>query len=316
MDAMPVVKVTRSGVCECVHRGSIAVIQNNKLVYAIGNPYIQIPLRSTAKPLIAKSFINSGATDKFNIDACEIAIMASSHNGEDKHRKTVSSILSKIGASEGDLKCGIHDPYFPWIVSSRSELTQLHHNCSGKHAGTIMLCKMLNVSTDNYWEFSHPVQQLIYKDLCTTLTSSPARIKIGVDGCGVPTYIIPLIKLAEAYHTIFKDDVLKIVASSMLLHPFMVAGTDRLDSKIISICGYIAKSGSEGIFCLSIPKENMSIAIKIESGSDEAAESVAVEILDKLGLITHDQLMQLEKYRCPAIVTSTGVIVGHLTPIF
>lgn len=113
-----------------------------------------------------------------------------------------------------------------------------------------------------------------------------------------------------------EDDALLFVKNTILKEPFMIAGTDRVDSEIISLCGYIAKSGSEGIFCLSIPSDEIGIAIKIESGSDIAAECVAVEILDRMGLLNGEQKTALNKYRFLEILTSMNIRVGRYEPIF
>lgn len=316
MENIPLVKLTRSGITECVHRGSIAVAKHGKLIYFEGNPYLEFPIRSTAKPFIAMPLMNNNGVTKYALSKKEVAVIVSSHNGEDLHRCTVENILQKIGLSEKDLKCGTHAPYFDWILPNyKNEISAIYHNCSGKHAGLLLLCDMLKTTKENYWDLNHPIQQVILAELSDYLELKQRAIKIGVDGCGVPTYSITLSKLAEGYAKLLRDDRLTYIKNSILEESFMLAGTDRVDSEIISLCGYIAKSGSEGIFCLSIPGDEVGIAIKIESGSDEAAESVAISILNKLGYLNEEQFLSLSKYQTIDIRTSTDVIVGKLGPI-
>jgi len=313
MECVPLVKLTRSGITECVHRGSIAVFRKDKLTYYEGNPYVEFPMRSTAKPFIAIPLIANEGINRYSLSQKELAVMVSSHNAEQVHRDTVASILKKIGMTEKDLKCGTHDPYFDWILQD-NKLTAIYHNCSGKHAGLLMLCNLLKITKDNYWELNHPAQQNIVAELADYLELRPRAIKIGIDGCGVPTYGITLSKLAEAYAKLLHDERMSYIKNAILEEPFMLAGTDRVDSDIISLCGYIAKSGSEGIFCMSIPNDDVGIAIKMESGSDEAAESVAISILEKLGYLSEEQLLSLAKYQSIEILTSTNVVVGKLGP--
>lgn len=315
MECVPLVKLTRGGIIECIHRGSIAVFKRDKLIYCEGNPYLEFPMRSTAKPFMAIPLIKNDGINRYSLSNKEIAVMVSSHNGEQLHRETVEGMLKKIGMTEKDLNCGTHEPYFEWILpKNERKMTAIYHNCSGKHAGLLLLCDLLKISKDNYWELNHPAQQIILAELAAYLELRPRAIKIGLDGCGVPTYGITLSKLAEAYAKLLYDERMSYVKAAIFEEPFMLAGTNRADSDIISKCGYIAKSGSEGIFCLSIPGEDVGIAIKIESGSDEAAESAAISILDKLGYLSEEQLSSLRKYQSIETRTSTNIITGKLCP--
>lgn len=323
MNSIPLVKTTRSGVTECTHYGSIVVVKNNKPILVCGNPYHITPMRSTGKPFFLLPLIEKGGIEKWNLNDKEIAIMASSHNGEKVHRDLVSEILNKIGMNESDINCGTHEPYFDWVqetgkdINSKTDSScQLYHNCSGKHAGMLMLCKMTKEPTENYWDIKHPIQKMIFNKVCNTLNFNKKTTKILLDGCGVPTYSIPLVMLAESYQILSDDPNLEPIKSAILNEPYMIAGRDRVDTEIIKECGFIAKSGSDGIFCLSIPEENIGIALKIESGSDDAAESAAIEVLDKIGLLTAKQKRSFEKFRKLEIKTSTNICSGHYEPIF
>lgn len=318
MDTVPLARATRSGITECVFRGSIAVVRDGRLIDAYGNPYVHLPMRSTAKPFIVQSLVKHNGIEIYDLSGREIAVMVSSHNGEAVHRETVLGILNKVGLSESALKCGTHEPYFDWILDRAVSAvpTVLHHNCSGKHAGTLMLCHLMGFPIDNYWEFIHPAQRLILEELSSILKISCDRIRIGVDGCGVPTYIVSLFSMADAYQQLIVNSNLASVRNAMIGEPYMVAGRERLESDIIESCGYLAKSGSEGIFCLAVPNDKIGIAIKIDSGSDSAAECVAVELLDKMGLINSSQQAILDKYRFQRITTSTHLTVGRYEPVF
>lgn len=185
----------------------------------------------------------------------------------------------------------------------------------------LLLSKLLGYDYDGYWQETHPVQQVILKDISTLMGRDVSTISIGIDGCGVPTYNISLEELAKLYYKIAvsnmsdEDDALGVIANAMISENYMVAGSDRLDTDLMKLGKYVGKVGSQGIFCISIPLENVGIAIKVESGSENAAESVAVEVLNQLGMISGEDLQSLEKYWHRAIFTCTNIQVGNYAPV-
>ena len=327
-DDLPVlVESRRSGVVECKHRGSIVVVENGKVVQSIGNPHVVTPMRSTAKPFQILPLLKLGGADYYYLSPREIAVMVSSHNGEDTHVNTIRSLLNKASLEEKQLMCGTHPAYFQWITQSvfkktGEDVKPIHNNCSGKHTGMLLLCKLQNISIENYWEYDHPIQQLLINAISKIINIDAKDLSIGVDGCGVPTYNIELIQLAHAYYALSDPtnspfcEYLELVGKSMMAEPFMVGGSDRLDSDLMQHEPVIAKVGSEGIYCVSIPDKKMSIAIKIESGSEEAACCAAVEMLKKLGVISDKTVSLLEKYWHRPIITFTGIEIGSYQPVF
>ncbi len=74
-------------------------------------------------------------------------------------------MLEKMGLSESDLRCGTHLPFDDKAakVMIRGDIkpTQLHNNCSGKHAAMLGFAKHLGADLTNYEDFEHPIQQAI-----------------------------------------------------------------------------------------------------------------------------------------------------------
>lgn len=324
--SVPLIEITRSGVVEEIHNGSIVVVKDNQIIYSVGNANVITPMRSTAKPFQLLSLIKNDGKKIFGLSDAEIALMVSSHNGEKKHLRILKDLLAKANIDETLINCGVHPAYFEWITEevireTGKNVTRLHNNCSGKHIGMLLLSKLLGYDYDGYWQETHPVQQMILKDISTLLGRDVSTISIGIDGCGVPTYNISLEELAKLYYKIAvsnmsdEDDALGVIANAMISENFMVAGSDRLDTDLMKLGKYVGKVGSQGIFCISIPLENVGIAIKVESGSENAAESVAVEVLNQLGMISGDDLQSLEKYWHRAIFTCTNIQVGNYTPV-
>lgn len=321
MKSVPFITTIRSGVVETIHRISAVVIQDGKIILSYGNPDLIVLMRSTAKPFmlvpLLKSLINCGMT----LTDAQLCIMASSHNGEKIHRDVVKSILLLANKTTYDLHCGTHFPYYEWLYEDYFKTKtnverQLFNNCSGKHAGLLLLCKLREISSDQYWIPEHPIQQEITSSIKNLLNIDvDDYFSLGVDGCGVPTYCTSLTKIANLYQRFPFIPELSDVFNSIINEPFLLAGKERIDTLLSSIMQIIAKSGSDGLFCASLPQQRIGIALKIESGSDEAAESAIVELLHRMELLSPEILSMLEHYWHFPIMTTTGLNIGNYMPI-
>ena len=74
-----------------------------------------------------------------------------------------------------------------------------HNNCSGKHAGMLILAKLLTGSTSGYEATHHACQQKILGVLEAMTGSDLTAYPIGIDGCGAPVYRAPLGNWARAF---------------------------------------------------------------------------------------------------------------------
>jgi L-asparaginase II len=322
-DPTPLIEITRSKVVECRHRGSVVIVRSGVAVDVAGDPDVVIPLRSTAKPFQVAALLAHPSVQEYVLSDEEIAVMASSHNGEQPHVNVVRGLLRKANLDDSVLYCGIHAPYFPELLDiSHDNITQIHNNCSGKHAAMVLLGTLLKVPLSRYWDVNHPVQQEVLKQIALLLDLDPQSIPLGIDGCGVPTYNLSLQRLAYLYwklgaaDTAQADDSLGIVKRAMMSAPFMVAGTNRLDTELMGYGHFIAKSGADGVYCISVPSKQLGIALKIESGSEEASEAVALEVLRRLGLLSDVAITRLATYWQPPVQNCLGQRVGEYIHVF
>src|SRR5688572_30267655 len=110
---VPLAVLTRGGITESVHYGSIAVTDvAGNLLYGAGAPDAITFTRSSLKPFQAMPVLASGAMAKFGFGEQELALMCASHSGDPRHVETVRSMLARIGCTADQLQCGIHAPYF------------------------------------------------------------------------------------------------------------------------------------------------------------------------------------------------------------
>ena len=97
-----------------------------------------------------------GLAEKLGLGDGELAVMIASHNGTEKHVRTVASLLGRGGFGEDDLRCGPHSPFDRQTgleIARRGEKPRrIHNNCSGKHSGFLHLAAALGVSPEEYLE--------------------------------------------------------------------------------------------------------------------------------------------------------------------
>jgi L-asparaginase II len=337
--AASVVEVWRGPIVESRHRGHIAAVTGaGKLVAGLGAPDTVTFLRSSGKPFQALPLVVSGAADRFGFTVAEIAIACGSHSGEPGHVETVRSMLGKIGADETALKCGIHEPFSAEVAHELARNQQppsvLQNNCSGKHAGMIALARHVGAPTEDYDQWTNPVQQMIGRAVAQFSEVPVDKIAIGTDGCGVPVFGISVRAMALMYARLvwppadFDEptrDAAKRIVRAMISFPEMIGGTkSRLDTELIKAGNgrLISKIGAEGVYTIGVlPCDDwpsgLGLALKIEDGDDHRARPPAViEALRQLRVLTKTELTALADYAPTAITNRRGERVGEARAAF
>lgn len=318
------IDVQRAGLTESVHCGHIVVVSDTgEHLHVVGNPKQGIFARSAAKPLQALAVLDAGAKEAFQLSLAEIALLCASHNGETIHTDAVQSLLQRIGESEQTLTCGIHYPFHKattqTMLDSHTPATMLHNNCSGKHAGMLLLAHRLNVSSEGYARLDHPVQQAMLHVVANMSDLSPAEIPTGIDGCGVPVFHLPIERLALAYAklgTLGGSAI--IIREALATHPEYLAGEDRYDTQLIRITNgrVLGKMGAEGVFALCVPAKKIGAAIKIEDGNFRALYPAVTETLMQLNIISKLEYDALNEWHNPILLNHAGTEVGRIVPVF
>lgn len=327
---VPLAEVTRGGFVESVHFGMIAVVDlKGRLQASTGVPDRIIFTRSACKPFQAIPFVSRGGPGQFGLTQAEVAVTCASHSGETMHVDAVRSILQKIGVDENALLCGSHVPYSyrqkGKAGMSPDEFSPVFNNCSGKHAGMLGLCKLLDVSTDDYLNSNHPVQQEIKSSVSHFMGVSEMDMVTGIDGCSAPNYALPLknmawafAKLAAAGADSHYGTAPSEIFDAMTKHPRMVSGAGRGDLTLMDggQGDWVTKVGGESVQGVGVRSKGIGIAVKIADGNTRAITPVIIEILSQLGLVTNAAGSSLEEARRPVILNHRNIETGDIRPVF
>lgn len=330
-NSQPIINIIRGDITESRHRGHAAVVNDQgMLLYSLGDPGHLTFARSAAKLLQAVAVIESGAAGHYQLSPGEIALICASHNGEPSHVEGVRKLLLKLGLSGDNLKCGVHDPFHKETAELMKQKGErpgnLHNNCSGKHAGMLAYSLHIAASIESYTQLEHPVQQQMLQTVSEMCGIRPEDIKIGIDGCGVPVFGMPIDRLALAFARIGKseamaparDEACRLVIAALRKNPYFLAGSGRFDTRLIEVTQgrIIGKMGAEGIFALTIPAEGIGIVVKVEDGSMRAIYPAVVEALKQLKLISHKECGGLQTFHTPTLKNRRGDKVGLINPVF
>lgn len=306
------VEVTRGERIESVHAvAACACDAQGRVRFAAGTIDVPVFTRSAEKPFIAAAAVRNGVVERFGLGARDLAIMSASHSAEPGHREAVETLLAKVGATVDDLQCGTP----PGAESA------LFNNCSGKHAGILALARVLEAPFASYLAVEHPAQQAILA-FCERIFAEPLRgDRLGTDGCGIPNVAVTLQRIAAGFARLAQPDsadpddtALRAVRDAMRAHPWLVAGTRRLDTDLAGATGgrVIAKTGAEGVHGFALPQAGIGAAFKIVDGARRADGPAAVALLAGLGALDAAAQDALAAYARPPVRNVAGRTVGEV----
>ena len=262
-----VVEVTRGDVVEACHVAHAVAVSDGDIVASAGDPLLVTYFRSSAKPIQALPVVRA----RPDLDDAEIAIACASHLARPEQLEPVRSLLAKADATEDDLECG-------------PEPTKLEHNCSGKHAGLILLCRARGWPVEGYRLPEHPCQQTLLEEVAAAAEVEPESMPTAADGCGIVTFALPLERMAHAFSRLPGLDGGPPVVSAMQAYPDLIRGPLGADSVLMrTLPGWVAKGGAEGLLCAAGP-DGLGLALKVEDGATRAARSALAAFLATLGI--------------------------------
>ena len=326
----PLVYSYRGSLRDLTFTGHAAVVnENGELLYFCGDPQKTVYMRSSAKPMQAMCVLESGAVDAYQLTQKELAVLCSSHSGEEFHIHTIRSILAKAGLYEDLLQCGVHAPLNEQAakeLEQRGEQPgQIHNNCSGKHTGMLITAKYLGESLEDYFKPEHPVQQRILHMIADLCNYAPEKIVLGTDGCGVPVHALPMQHAAWGVARMTRPQSLgdrgplaKRITDAMMAYPKMVSGTGRFDALLMEEFegNIFSKAGADGYEIVGIKDKGWGIAVKADDGNTDIRSMIVVEILRQLGYPIQKNQEGFQKYRKKEVYNHKKELVGYTVPEF
>ncbi len=331
------VEVLRGGTVESFHTGALAIVDaDGGVVASIGDIDRPIFPRSAVKVLQALPLVASGAADALGLVDAELALACASHGGEEAHVRTAADMLAKAGLDADALECGTHWPSEEHaarrLAAAGRAPGPLHNNCSGKHAGFLCVACALSggggaerrAFARGYVDAAHPVMREVTAALQAATGHDLSRTPQGIDGCSIPTFAIPLRRLAVAFARVgtgvgLADDHAKAAArlrAAVAAAPFMVAGTGRFDTRVMERLGARAftKVGAEGVFCAAFPERGFGVAIKMDDGNTaRAAEIAMAAVIERFVALDDAESTFMRSLSHVRLRNWRGVEVGALT---
>ena len=322
-----VVEVTRGGRVESAHRGAgIVVDADGAVLFTFGDVNRLVFPRSAAKPMQALPLIESGAAEKFALGEAELALACGSHSGEPVHVEIAAGMLAKAGLPEAALGCGVQWPLGAEaeraLARTGAEPSQLHNNCSGKHAGFLCAACAQGIATESYVEADHPLQREVtaaIEGVCLERLDDSRR---GTDGCAIPVYALPLAALALGYARLATGRGLapvraaagKRLLAAMAARPDLVAGTGRFDTRAMTLLRgrAVTKTGAEGVFAAALPELGLGLAVKADDGATRAAETMIAALIARL--LPIDDPAAFAPLRHQVLTNWRGDRVGEMRP--
>jgi len=264
-----VVAVRRDGIVEARHRVHAVAVRDGAVLTAAGDADLACFMRSSSKPIQALPLARARA----DLDERDLAIACSSHRATDDQIAAVRALLAKAPATEDELEVGLQEGRPPHRV---------YHNCSGKHAGMLALCRAHGWPTEGYRLPRHPVQ--LASAAAHEEAAETRPVATATDGCGVVTFALPLERMAHAFARLPHLPGARRITDAMRARPELVGGPDGVDFELMrSAPGWFAKGGAEGLLCAATD-DGLGIALKSEDGASRPLGPALAAFLSPLGV--------------------------------
>ncbi len=242
-------------------------VRDREVVAAAGDPGLVCLFRSSAKPIQALPLVRA----RPDLEDVEIAIACASHRAEPAQIVAVRSLLAKAPATEDDLECGDQEGRPPGAI---------HHNCSGKHAGFLAVCRARGWQTEGYRVPDHPLQEALLEEIARAAELPVSEIATATDGCGVVTFGMSLERMAASFAKLATLDGADRALAAMRAHPELVGGEGSLDTDLMRLRpGWVAKGGAEGLLCALAP-DGTGYAVKCEDGNPRPLRAALAHFLE------------------------------------
>ena len=318
----PLLTENRSGTFDLIRYGYICIVdEHSKVLYQAGDAEDFVFYRSASKPIQSLPVFKYGLDRKYGLTDEEAVILSGSHAGMPVHVAAVENSLRKARL-DADLLC--MNPAAPADEASNERRLRaglpkrkVYHNCSGKHCALLMVQRELGGAPEDYWKVGTPVHREVEDTI--KAVSEAEEVKIGVDGCGVPVFAVPMRSIAAAYKNLACIDTLpggelqRLAAENVARigrHPHMIRGEGYLCTIMNQDPNIIAKGGANGVYGFGLKRQRLGVALKFVDGTEGAWPFLIWEILSALGALSDETRQRLETLHPKYFVNDNDAVVG------
>ena len=178
----------------------------------------------------------------------------------------------------------MHEASARELVRRGEAPSALHNNCSGKHAGLLLACRLLGLAHARATP-TRPSPPAADRDAVARYAAVPeARITVAVDGCNAPVFRLPLVGASPVFARSWPDAVGGGSRGRRGARPHRPrddeaarhgGGSGRFTSDFLTAGRgrWIGKEGAEGVYAVGVsvsPRSGgkaVGVALKIEDGS-------------------------------------------------
>ena len=290
-----VVEATRGDIVEARHRAHAVAVAGGAIVASAGDAELVTHFRSSAKPIQALPLLRARA----DLAETEIAIACASHLARPEQLAAVRSLLAKAPAGEDDLECGTR--------GADAGPTRIEHNCSGKHAGMLALCRARgwpprgtgcsSIRASRSCSTRSPLRRRWIlrrsRSVSTAAASPPSPFRSS--GWRTPSRASPISRAG-------RSDGCDARAPELIRGP-LAADTMLMQTQP----GWVAKGGAEGLLCAVSPTVS-ELRSRSRTEARRAVRSALAAFLGRLG-VDSGELGEVP------IENSRGELVGELRAV-
>jgi L-asparaginase II len=157
-----------------------------------------------------------------------------------------------------------------------------------------------------------------------------APVPTGLDGCGAPTFVLPLEALARAFCRLANPTGLapvraaacRTILDAVGQAPALLAGEKRFCTALLRQWPgrVFAKNGAEGVYVVALAPDParrrwpgaLGIAVKIDDGSDRGYQPVVVDLLRQLGALPAPLPDALARFHRQPLRNTQQKLVGEV----
>jgi L-asparaginase II len=135
----------------------------------------------------------------------------------------------------------------------------------------------------------HPLQVAVLETMSELCEIKKDEIKVGVDGCGLPTYALKAKNLLIGFSKFrinSPDRLITRLSQSLIDYAFLVSGENRLDYELSKayVANLLSKSGYSGLTVVNLQNQALTLLVKLYDSDEKVRALILKNQLKKLGV--------------------------------